>query len=99
MRISASSRHTSRNAGWSTGAKKHATKVNINKRFQGMVRSGQGSMSRVFRTYDREWRTNEHELLRGLNKHGLDGCDARRVGVEEIRETRAFDVYEVQRDC
>ena len=31
----------------------------------------------IFRTYDREWRTNEHELLRGLNKHGLDGCDAK----------------------
>jgi serine/threonine protein kinase len=33
-------------------AKKKIT--NINKRFEGMVRSGQGSMSRVFRTYDKE---------------------------------------------
>ena len=53
----------------------------------------------IFRTYDREWRTNEHELLRDLNKHGLDGCDTSRVGVDQIRETRAFDVYEIQRDC
>ena len=53
----------------------------------------------IFRTYDREWRTNEHELLRDLNEQGRDGCDASRVGVHQIRETKAFDVYEVQRDC
>lgn len=28
-------------------------RVNVNKRFEGLVRTGQGSMSRVFRTYDR----------------------------------------------
>jgi serine/threonine protein kinase len=29
-------------------------RVNVARRFEGMVRSGQGSMSRVFRTYDRD---------------------------------------------
>jgi hypothetical protein len=53
----------------------------------------------IFRTYDREWRTNEHELLSGLNEQGPDGCDASRVGVHQIRETKAFDVYEIQRGC
>jgi hypothetical protein len=53
----------------------------------------------IFRTYDREWRTNEHQLLRDLNSHGLDGCDTSRVGVDQIRETEAFDVYDIQRDC
>ena len=40
----------------------------------------------IFRTYDREWRTNEHQLLPGLNKQGPDGCDEGRVGVQQIRE-------------
>jgi serine/threonine protein kinase len=34
--------------------KKHFKRINVAKRFEGLVRSGQGSMSRVFRTYDRE---------------------------------------------
>jgi hypothetical protein len=53
----------------------------------------------IFRTYDLEWRTNEHELLSGLNEQGPDGCDASRVGIHQIRETKAFDVYEIRRDC
>ncbi len=41
-------------SGGSTGAKRNTVRVNVNKRFDGMVRTGQGSMSRVFRTYDRD---------------------------------------------
>jgi serine/threonine protein kinase len=60
---------------------KNAKRVNINKRFQGMVRHGQGSMSRVFRTYDNELGRNVclklldklktqkfEERFKGLNK-------------------------------
>lgn len=34
--------------------KKPLKRINISKRFEGLIRTGQGSMSRVFRTYDRE---------------------------------------------
>jgi hypothetical protein len=53
----------------------------------------------IFRTYDREWRTNEHQLLRDLNETGPNGCDASRVGVRQIREPQAFDVYAIRRGC
>jgi hypothetical protein len=53
----------------------------------------------IFHTYDREWRTNEHQLLRDLNEEGTAVCDASRVGVRQIREAKAFDVYGIQRDC
>lgn len=36
------------------GKKKPLKRIDIAKRFEGLVRTGQGSMSRVFRTYDRE---------------------------------------------
>jgi hypothetical protein len=53
----------------------------------------------IFRTYDREWRTNEHQLLRDLKKHGPDGCDAERVGVHQVSAAWSFDVYQIRRDC
>ena len=34
--------------------KKPLKRINVAKRFEGLLRTGQGSMSRVFRTYDRE---------------------------------------------
>jgi len=37
-----------------TGNQKARKRVTLNKRFENMTRHGQGSMSRVFRTYDRE---------------------------------------------
>ncbi|HJZ53433.1 MAG TPA: serine/threonine protein kinase, partial [Gemmataceae bacterium] len=40
--------------GGSGKRRKNLKRVNVAKRFEGLVRSGQGSMSRVFRTYDRE---------------------------------------------
>ena len=53
----------------------------------------------IFRSYDREWRTNEHQLLRQLNKQGPDRCDADRVGVHQVSRARTFDVYRIRRDC
>jgi hypothetical protein len=53
----------------------------------------------IFGTYDREWRTNEHQLLRQLQKQGPDRCDADRVGVHEVSGARTFDVYQIRRDC
>jgi hypothetical protein len=53
----------------------------------------------MFRTYDREWRTNEHQLLRELKKQGPDRCDADRVGVHQVSAARTFDVYQIRRDC
>jgi serine/threonine protein kinase len=60
---------------------KNAKRVNIDKRFQGRVRHGQGSMSRVFRTYDSDLGRNVclklldklktakfEERFKGLNK-------------------------------
>jgi hypothetical protein len=53
----------------------------------------------IFRTYDREWRTNEHQLLRGLERQGPGGCDVDRVGVHLVSAARAFDVYKIRRYC
>jgi hypothetical protein len=53
----------------------------------------------IFGSYDREWRTNEHRLLRQLKRQGPDGCDADRVGVHEVSAARTFDVYGIRRDC
>jgi hypothetical protein len=53
----------------------------------------------IFRTYDREWRTNEHQLLRQLKKQDPDRCDADRVGVHQVSTARTFDVYRIRRDC
>jgi hypothetical protein len=53
----------------------------------------------IFRSYDREWRTNEHQLLRELKKPGPDRCDADRVGVHQVSAARTFDVYQIRRDC
>ncbi len=51
----------------------------------------------VFESYDREWRTNEHELLRDLEEHGRGPCQAGRVGMRQITANRAFDVYRIRR--
>jgi eukaryotic-like serine/threonine-protein kinase len=40
--------------GGKTRGKKSLKRINVSKRFEGLLRTGQGSMSRVFRTYDRE---------------------------------------------
>jgi len=53
----------------------------------------------IFRSYDREWRTNEHQLLRDLKQQSPDGCDADRVGVHQVSAARTFDVYQIRRDC
>jgi hypothetical protein len=53
----------------------------------------------IFRSYDREWRTNEHQLLRDMKKQGPDRCDADHVGVHQISAAKAFDVYQIRRDC
>jgi hypothetical protein len=53
----------------------------------------------MFRSYDREWRTNEHQLLRDMKKQGPDRCDADRVGVHEVSAATTFDVYQIRRDC
>jgi hypothetical protein len=53
----------------------------------------------IFRSYDREWRTNEHQLLRQLKQQGPDRCDADRVGVHQVSRARTFDVYGIRRDC
>lgn len=41
-------------SGGRTKGRKPLKRIDISKRFEGLVRTGQGSMSRVFRTYDRE---------------------------------------------
>jgi hypothetical protein len=53
----------------------------------------------IFYNYDREWRTNEHDLLRDLSDRGPRGCNAGVVGAAEIDSTRSFDVYRIHRDC
>jgi hypothetical protein len=53
----------------------------------------------IFRTYDREWRTNEHQLLRDMKQLGPDRCDADRVGVHQVSSATTFDVYQIRRDC
>jgi len=53
----------------------------------------------IFRSYDREWRTNEHQLLRDMKQQGPDRCDADRVGVHQVSSATTFDVYQIRRDC
>jgi hypothetical protein len=53
----------------------------------------------IFRNYDREWHTNEHDLLRDLTDRGLEGCNASVVGADEIDSKRSFDVYRIRRAC
>jgi hypothetical protein len=53
----------------------------------------------IFRSYDREWRTNEHQLLRDMKQQGPDRCDADRVGVHQVSSAATFDVYQIRRDC
>ena len=43
-----------RKGGNSRKGKKRLKRIDVAKRFEGLLRTGQGSMSRVFRTYDRE---------------------------------------------
>ena len=53
----------------------------------------------IFGSYDREWRTNEHDLLRELTNRSAEGCVEALVGVRRVTATRAFDVYGIRRDC
>jgi hypothetical protein len=53
----------------------------------------------VFESYDREWRTNEHDLLRELKDRSAEGCVESLAGVRRLTANRAFDVYGIRRDC
>jgi hypothetical protein len=53
----------------------------------------------IFRSYDREWRTNEHQLLRDMKKQSRGRCDEGRVGVHQVSAATTFDVYRIRRDC
>ena len=53
----------------------------------------------IFANYDRQWRTNEHTLLRDLTKRGPNGCGSDLVGVRRIEAAPDFDVYEILRTC
>lgn len=53
----------------------------------------------IFASYDREWHTNEHELLRQLTRHGPGRCPVNRIGVEQVSKAKAFDVYQIRRAC
>jgi hypothetical protein len=53
----------------------------------------------VFESYDREWRTNEHDLLRELKDRSAEGCVESLAGVRRLTANRAFDVYSIRRDC
>jgi hypothetical protein len=53
----------------------------------------------VFGSYDREWRTNEHDLLRELTDRNAEGCVETLVGVHPVTANKAFDVYGIRRAC
>jgi len=53
----------------------------------------------IFESYDREWRTNEHDLLRELRNWSAGKCVESLVGVHQVTAHKAFDVYRVRRDC
>ena len=53
----------------------------------------------IFESYDREWRTNEHDLLRELENRSSGPCVEGLVRVHEVTRSPAFDVYRVRRDC
>jgi hypothetical protein len=53
----------------------------------------------IFESYDREWRTNEHDLLRELKNRSSGPCVDGLARVQQLTATRAFDVYRIKRDC
>ncbi|HKA93516.1 MAG TPA: hypothetical protein VKE97_06905 [Acidimicrobiia bacterium] len=53
----------------------------------------------IFGTYDREWRTNEHDLLRELVNRSAQPCVEGLVAVHRVTATNTFDVYRIRRDC
>ncbi|HMF84381.1 MAG TPA: hypothetical protein VKI01_14005 [Acidimicrobiia bacterium] len=53
----------------------------------------------IFESYDREWRTNEHDLLRELKHRSSRPCAESLVGAHTVTAKRAFDVYRIRRDC
>jgi hypothetical protein len=53
----------------------------------------------IFRSYDREWRTNEHDLLRDLKNRSSGQCFEGLVGVRPVTAHHAFDVYQIRREC
>jgi hypothetical protein len=53
----------------------------------------------IFKSYDREWRTNEHDLLRELKNRSSGECVESLVGVHQVAAHKAFDVYRIRRDC
>jgi hypothetical protein len=53
----------------------------------------------IFESYDREWRTNEHDLLRELKNRSSGPCVESLVGVHTVTAHEAFDVYRIRRDC
>jgi hypothetical protein len=53
----------------------------------------------IFGSYDREWRTNEHALLRELKNGRAGPCGVSIVGVDKVVAVKDFDVYGVRRDC
>jgi hypothetical protein len=53
----------------------------------------------IFQSYDREWRTNEHDLLRELQNRTSGPCIESLVGVHTVTSHEAFDVYRIRRAC
>ena len=69
----------------SGGKRKKALKrINLTKRFEGLVRTGQGSMSRVFRTYDKE--IGRTVALKLLDKAKTQRFEARFPGLNKPSE-------------
>src|SRR5262249_39652805 len=53
----------------------------------------------IFESYDREWRTNEHDLLRELKHRSSRPCAESLVGAHTVTAKRAFDVYRIRPHC
>ena len=64
--------------------KKSAKKINVAKRFELSGRTGQGSMSKVYRAYDRE--IGRHVCLKILDKDKTKKFEARFVGLKKPTE-------------
>ena len=66
------------------GGKKGLKRANIAKRFELSGRTGQGSMSKVFRAYDRE--IGRHVCLKLLDKEKTKKFEERFVGLKKPSE-------------
>ena len=71
-------------AGGATGNQKSRKRVTLNKRFENMTRHGQGSMSRVYRTYDRE--LGRYVCLKTLDKLKTQKFEERFKGLNKPPE-------------